>query len=224
DGRLLATAKDDRAHLNAYLDDYAFLAAGILELLQARWRTDDFDFALALARVIVEQFEDKSEGGFYFTSNDHERLVHRPKPTADEALPAGNGVAAQTLLRLGYLLGDFDFLRAAERTVKATYARVARYPSAHCALVIALEEYLHPPPTIVLRGSGDELAEWRRRLLEIHVPQRLAFAIPDAADPLPGLLAERKSGGGMTAYVCSGHTCQPPVTQFEALEEKLLRD
>jgi uncharacterized protein len=221
DDRLLATAKDGRAHLNAYLDDYAFLAAGILELLQARWRTEDLELALALARVIVNQFEDKTDGGFYFTSHDHEYLVHRPKPTADEAVPSGNGVATQVLLRLGYLLGDLDLLRAAERAIKAHYTRVARYPSAYCAMIIALEEYLRPPPTIVLRGAPDRLDEWRQRLAETYIPQRLIVAIPDAADPLPGALAERKSIAAVTAYVCSGHVCQPPVTRFEALAERL---
>ena len=220
-GRLLATARDERAHLNAYLDDYAFLIAGIMELLQARWRTEDFDFAVTLARVIVDRFEDKAGGGFYFTSHDHEALVHRPKPTADEALPSGNGVAAQALTLLGYLLGDLDFLRAAEHAIKAAYLQVARYPSAFCALVIAFDEYLHPPRTVVLRGPPDQMSQWQRRLLETYVPQRLTFAIPATADSLPGVLAERKPTGETTAYVCSGHTCQAPVTRLDALEKLL---
>jgi uncharacterized protein YyaL (SSP411 family) len=223
-GRLLATAKDERAHLNAYLDDYAFLIAGIMELLQARWRTEDFDFAVTLARIIVDRFEDKAGGGFYFTSHDHEALVHRPKPTADEALPSGNGVAARALMQLGYLLGDLDFLRAAERAIKAAYPQVVRYPSAFCALVIAFDEYLDPPRTVVLRGPPDQMGQWQRRLLETHAPQGLTFAIPATADSLPGVLAERKPTGETTAYVCSGHTCQAPVTRFDALERLLQPD
>jgi uncharacterized protein len=221
DGRLLAATKDGRAHLNAYLDDYGFLAAATLELLQARWRTEDLELALALARVIVDQFEDKIDGGFYFTSHDHEHLVHRPKPAADEAVPSGNGIGTQVLIRLGYLLGDSDLLRAAERAIQAHYPRIARYPSAYGALIIALEEYLHPPATIVLRGAPDRLNEWQARLREIYVPQRLIVAIPDDAGPLPGVLVERKSMAPATAYVCSGHVCQPPVTRFEALAEQL---
>jgi uncharacterized protein YyaL (SSP411 family) len=217
-GRLLAVTKDGRAHLNAYLDDHAFLIDGALELLQARWRTDDFDFAFTLARMLLDRFEDKTDGGFYFTSDDHERLVHRPKPTADEALPSGNGIAVQALLRLGYLLGEVDFLNAAERTSKALQSRIAQYPSAHCSLLIALGDYLHPPRTVVLRGSHDELASWQAQLARADTLPPITLAIPDDAVALPRVLAERKNVGTATAYVCIGHACQPPVTNVEALE------
>ncbi|MFL6653200.1 MAG: thioredoxin domain-containing protein [Sulfurifustis sp.] len=221
DGRLLATTKDGRAHLNAYLDDYAFLIDGTLELLQARWRSEDLEFARALTRTLLDRFEDKTEGGFYFTSDDHERLVHRPKPAADEALPSGNGIAAQVLLRLGHLLGDADLLAAAERTIKGQLGRTAQYASAHCALLIALEESLDPPQTLVLRGRADTMRDWQERLLRRHAPQRLSFAIPTDVGALPGVLAERKNLGETTAYLCVGHACQAPVTDLGALEAQL---
>ncbi|MFZ2525627.1 MAG: thioredoxin domain-containing protein, partial [Candidatus Ferrigenium altingense] len=91
-GRLLATCKDGKAHLNAYLDDYAFLLDALLELLQAEFRPADLEFARALADVLLEQFEDTQEGGFFFTSHDHEKLIHRPKPGHDNATPSGNGI------------------------------------------------------------------------------------------------------------------------------------
>ena len=78
DGRLLATYKDGKAHLPAYLDDHAFLIDGLLELLQARWRSADLQFAVQLAELLLTHFEDKDAGGFYFTSDDHEKLLHRP--------------------------------------------------------------------------------------------------------------------------------------------------
>ena len=220
-GRLLATAKDDRASLNGYLDDYVFLIAGAIELLQARWRTEDLDFALALARVVVDQFEDRSHGGFYFTSHDHERLVHRPKPTTDEALPSGNGVAAQVLLRLGHLLNDLDLLHAAERAITANYARIAQYPSAYCALLLAIEDYLQPPQIVVLRGDAQTCADWQLRLSEHYLPGRITMAIPDTADTLPGILAERKPRGATTAYLCTGQTCLPPIFDFAELAARL---
>lgn len=221
DNRLFASTKDGQAHLNAYLDDYAFLIDGALELLQARWRTEDLEFALALARVVLERFEDKTAGGFYFTSSDHERLVHRPKPSADEALPSGNGIAAQALLRVGYLLGDTELLNAAERTLQTFAGRIAQYPSAYGSLLLALNDYLHPPATVILRAETDALEAWREQLPS-GKRQHLTFAIPSNISALPGTLAERKMiDGRATAYVCSGHTCLPPATTPADLQRLL---
>jgi hypothetical protein len=221
-GRLLATAKDGRAHLNAYLDDYVFLADGILELLQARWRDGDLDFAVALMDVVLDHFADKENGAFFFTSDDHERLAYRPKPVADEAIPAGNGVATQVLLRLGHLLGDTRYLQAAEDTLRALYGEIAQYPSAHNALLTAVEESLSPPQTIILRGDETALAPWVARAHAAYAPRRLTLAIPRAATDLPGLLAQRVAGDdGVRAYLCQGHTCVAPLTELAAFNATL---
>ena len=97
DGRLLATYKDGRAHLNAYLDDHAFLLDALLELMQTDFRPKISQFAQALAELLLEQFEDREHGGFFFVSHDHEQLIHRPKTGHDNATPSGNGVAAFAL-------------------------------------------------------------------------------------------------------------------------------
>ncbi|MBN8279974.1 MAG: thioredoxin domain-containing protein, partial [Gammaproteobacteria bacterium] len=117
DGRLRATWRDGRARLNGYLDDHAFLLDGILELLQARWESRHLAFALRLADDLLANFEDRDGGGFWFTAHDHEALLHRSKSMADDALPAGNGVAALALARLGYLVVEPRYLAAAERTL-----------------------------------------------------------------------------------------------------------
>ncbi len=221
DGRLLATYKDGRAHLAAYLDDYAFLLDGILALLQARWREDDLRLAIALADVLLQSFEDEEDGGFYFTARDHERLIHRPKPLADEAVPAGNGVAAHALGRLGHLLGETRYLEAVERTLTAAWAAIERLPSAHNALLLAVEEHLYPPQTIVLRGQGSALADWQTRSTTGYAPRRMTLAIPSTAGNLPGVLAERKASNGIVAYVCEGYQCGPPITDPQALEGEL---
>ncbi len=122
DGRLLATAKDGRAHLSAYLDDYAFLAAALLELLQAGFTATDLEFAEQLAEVLLEQFEDPERGGFFFTARDHEKLLHRPKPGHDNATPSGNGVATLVLGRLAALTGEDRYARAAERGAVSQWA------------------------------------------------------------------------------------------------------
>jgi len=214
DDRLLASYKDGRAHLNAYLDDYAFLIDGGLELLQARWRDGDLAFLIELAETLLDRFEDKASGGFFFTSDDHETLIHRPKPVSDDAIPSGNGIAAQVLLRLGHLLGATHYLDAAHNTLAALWREIERYPSIHNALLVAVDEYLHPTQTIVLRGEVDALPAWQQRCRERYAPRRLTLAIPDSAKELPGILAQRTNLGSVTAYICSGHSCREPLTAF----------
>jgi len=221
DGRLLATCKDGKAHLMAYLDDYAFLIDGTLELVQARWRDGDLAFATELAETLLEHFEDKRHGAFFFTADDHEQLIHRPKPATDDAIPSGNGIAALVLLRLGHMLGDTHFLEAAENTLKALYREITRYPSGHNALLTAAEEYLHPTQTVVLRGAPEALRAWIERGQRHYAPQRVLLAIPDGATGLSGVLATRLATGGVTAYVCTGHTCSAPVTTLADLEPLL---
>ncbi len=221
DGRLLATSKDGKAHLNAYLDDYAFLIDGALELAQARWRDGDLTFAIELAETMLDHFEDKRHGAFFFTADDHEQLIHRPKPAGDDATPSGNGVTALVLLRLGHILGDTHFLEAAENALRALYREMARYPSGHNALLTAVEEYLNPTQTVVLRGARDALPSWVERCQRYYAPRRVLLAIPDGAAGLPGALAGRSSRAGVTAYVCTGHACSAPITTLADLESLL---
>ena len=221
DDHLLAAYKDGRAHLNAYLDDYAFLLDAGLELLQARWRDGDLAFLIELAEALLDHFEDKTGGGFFFTSDDHEQLIHRPKPASDEAIPSGNGVAAQALLRLGHLLGASHYLDAAHNTLAVLYRDIERYPSMHNALLVAVEEYLHPTQTIVLRGNCAALPAWQARCTQHYAPRRLTLAIPENAKDLPGILAQRTVKDGVIAYICAGHACEAPITSLDALEAAL---
>ncbi len=219
DGRLLATCKDGRAHLSAYLDDYVFLIDAILELLQVRWNGADLDFALQLAEVVLEHFADPA-GGFYFTADDHEHLIQRPKPLSDDALPAGNAIAAKVFGRLGHLLGETRFLDAAERTLRAACNPLQQGPYGHTGLLLALEEYLYPPETLIIR-AGDEMKAWQDGVSRDYAPRRLVLCIPDDAENLPGLLAERRKQDGAVAYLCRGTSCLPPVTSVEQLRQQL---
>ncbi|VFM95178.1 MAG: hypothetical protein BECKG1743D_GA0114223_100154 [Candidatus Kentron sp. G] len=226
DGRLLATCKDGRAHLPAYLDDYVFLMDALLELLQSRWRSGDLDLTRALAEVVLAQFQDHQRddpgrGGFYFTANDHENLIYRPKPMRDEALPAGNGIAVRVLARLGHLLGETRYLEAAENTLRAVWPDLNKFPQAYTTLLSGVEEHLRAPRIIVLRGGGKSLEQWRERCQRHYAPGRLVFAIPAEIDTLPAALGTLVPRGGTVAYLCEGYRCQEPVTDLEALDKAL---
>jgi len=221
DGRLLATCKDGRAHLNAYLDDYVYLVDAVLELQQVRFRAEELEFARQLAEVVLERFADAEAGGFYFTADDHEKLIHRSKLFGDDATPSGNGTAALVLQRLGPLLGEPRYLAAAERTVRAAWPMLEKYPTGHISLVIALEELLNPPEIVIVRGETQAIAGWRRELARAFAPRRLVLAIPGDAAGLPPAIAEKAPRGQAVAYVCRGSTCSAPVESLEALLAQL---
>jgi uncharacterized protein len=221
DGRLLATSRDGRAHLDAYLDDYAYLADAILELQQVRFVADEVAFARELLDVLLSHFADAETGALFFTSDDHETLIHRSKSFGDDATPSGNGVAALALQRMGYVLGETRYLRAAERILRAGWNALQRHPSSHIALLLALEEYVHAPETVILRGAGDQIEAWRRQLVRIYSPRRIVLAIPDGAQDLPAALAEKAPRGPAVAYLCRGTVCSAPLESCEALLQAL---
>jgi len=214
-GRLQATCKDGHAHLSAYLDDYVFLIDAILELLQVRWNDADMTFALQLADVVLAHFSDPA-GGFYFTADDHENLIQRPKPLSDDSLPAGNAIAAKVFGRLGHLLGETRFLDAAEQTLKAAWDPIRQGPYGHTGLLLALEETLYPIETIVIRADHD-IKAWQDAVARDYAPRRLVFAIANDTEDLPGLLGERKPRDGGVAYRCRGTSCQAPILSIEDL-------
>jgi uncharacterized protein YyaL (SSP411 family) len=216
-GRLLAVSMQAQARFPAYLDDYAFLLDGLIELLQTHWRTADLDFAIALAEVLLNHFEDRVAGGFFFTADDHESLIHRSKSFADEAVPSGNAVAARTLTHLGLLLGETRYLDAAARTIRAGWSGIEQYPHGHAAMLIALEEHLEPPSIVVIRGRAAEVEPWRAELARAYAPHRLVFAIPSDVGQLPAGLEQKAVLAETVAYICKGMTCSEPIRSLEGL-------
>lgn len=207
--------------LNAFLDDYAFLLDGLLEVLQSEWRTIDLEFAIALAEALLTHFYDQQNGGFYFTSHDHEIVIQRPKSLIDEALPSGNGIAAYGLTRLGFLLGESRYLSASENTLKIAWNSIQELPHLHTSLLIALESNLSPPTIVILRGKKHKLEEWQSNFQTQYHPQQLIFAIPEAVDDLPPLLALKRSHQDICAYYCKGMECSDRIDDLQALVEKL---
>ena len=224
DNRLHASWQQGRAMLPAYLDDYALAADAVIELLQNEWRNEWLDWATALADVMLEQFEDGDAGGFFFTAHEHEKLMYRPKPIADDATPAGNAVAVRVLTRLGHLLGDSRYLQAAERTLAFAASAVAEYPQAHVSLIEAQAEYLSGTEAIILRGDAALIRQWRESAQRIYAPSRLVYAIDADDDGLPDAIAARKAPAeGALAYVCRGHQCLAAIDNWRDLASAIRR-
>jgi len=218
--RLVATYKDGKAHLNAYLDDYAFLLDGLLELMQTEFRLIDLQFAVALADVLIDQFEDKEMGGFFFTSHDHEQLIHRPKSAYDNATPAGNGVAAIVLQRLGLILGELRYMQAAERAISLFYPDMLEQPNAYCSLLVAFEEMLNPPQVVILRGTSSDMIQWQSEL-QHRFPQILIFSLSTELINLPLSLNKAiptgESVNTVNAWVCQATRCTPEINNLQEL-------
>ncbi|HEY3858131.1 MAG TPA: thioredoxin domain-containing protein [Gammaproteobacteria bacterium] len=221
DGRLYASWRAGQSKVPAFLDDHAFLLAGLLELLQSRWDSVWFSWAREIADAMLEKFEDQERGGFWFTASDQATPLHRPKSFSDESMPSGNAVAARALIELGHLSADPVYIDAGERALKAASGLMAEYPESHAGMLLALTAMLEPPTMVVLRGDHETLADWRAELASQYDPRRLVLCIPEQARNLPGLLARCTPRGPACAYVCRGTTCSLPITSIESLSRAL---
>ena len=220
DGRMLATYKDGKAHLDAYLDDHAYLLFALEEMMQADFRAEDLQWASALGAALMERFHDAQAGGFFFTSHDHEKLIQRPKPGPDNATPSGNAVAAVALHRLAFLTGETRFSEAAAGTIGLFWPQLERQPSAFGTLLGALEEQVEPPRTLIVMGARDAFGPWHELLDSAYLPTTLVLFIPAGAAPLPDPLAKPPKDT-VNAWLCEGVTCLAPIDDPARLREAL---
>jgi uncharacterized protein YyaL (SSP411 family) len=215
--RLYASWRDGEAELAGYLDDYADLLLALLDQLEARWDAAWLDWACALGDQLLAHFEDDEHGGFFLTADDHEALIHRPKPYTDDALPSGNGVAALALGRLGHVTGQSRFLRAAEGAAQAGLGSVERVPHAHASVLNAVEETLYPPETIIIRpGNDHDARSWRQAARAGYAPRRQVLILDEETTRVGD---QRFEGAG--AWLCQGTHCLPPVANPDQLQERL---
>ena len=223
DGRLQAVWTSGAARQPARLDDHVLLIDAILALQTRRFRAAELAWARELADLVLSRFEDRERGGFYFTADDAEPLIHRSRSFGDDATVSGNAVAAQVLARLGTLLGEERYLRAADTTLRAAWPRLVEQPLAHIGLLTALEEQLCPPVFVVLRGEPERLAQWTGQLDRLYAPRVSVIAIPADAPGLPPALAARAADGPCVGYVCTATQCSAPLTSLPALLSALRR-
>ncbi len=225
DGRLLRSwqAAAGDARYNAYLEDYAFLADGLLALYETTFEPRWFAWARELADLMLAHFADPA-GGFFDTSDDHEALLHRPKDVQDNATPSGNGMAAHVLLRLGLFTGEGRYWDTAERMVAGLYEPMARYATAFAHWLGAAAFILGEPQELAI--VGDPAAAGARALLDVvqraYRPNLVVAAGEGAAAEVVPLLANRERlDGRAAAYVCRRFVCRRPVSDPVALAEQL---
>jgi uncharacterized protein YyaL (SSP411 family) len=219
DGRLLRTYKDDRAHLDAYLEDHAFLLEALLTLYESSFEARWFDEAQALAETLIARFGDPERGGFYSTADDHEKLIARRKEVGDHPIPSGNSSAAMGLLRLAALTGERRYQAAAEGVFALFSEPAVRNPDAFAHLLRALDFHLSPTREVAL--IGDDPGELAAVVREAHRPHLVLAGGPEDSEEPPLLRGRTTVDGHPAAYVCQNFTCQLPATDPADLRKQL---
>jgi uncharacterized protein YyaL (SSP411 family) len=220
DGRLLRTySAGSEPKLNAYLEDYAFLIDALVSLYEATFEPRWLQSALDLTEVLVGQFWDEHEGGFFYTGRDHEQLIARTKDPHDSSIPSGNSVAVTALLRLAKFTGRADLLDKGEATLRLFSKLLENSPLAGGQMLLALDFHLGPVQEFAVVGDAkDEETRhvWRAIRSGFRPNKVMAFTSSSLTD-MPPLLAGKTATGKVTTYICRDFTCQAPLVGAAAL-------
>ncbi len=220
-GRLYRTYMEGQARNYAYLEDYAFLIAGVLDLYEA---TGDFSWlekAVELDAILESRFEDRTRGGYFLTSDDHENLLVREKPAYDGAEPSGNSVAVMNLLRLCEFTTRDDYRKRAERSLRYMADILQSNPEALSEMLLAVDFYFDTPKQIIIvtpKGRKKDAAPMMAVLRSRFVPNRILSVVSEgeewegSARIVPLLGGKKAMGGQVTAYVCENRACKLPTS------------
>jgi uncharacterized protein YyaL (SSP411 family) len=213
DGRLLHGWTKGAAGHDAFLDDHAFLAAGLLDLYGATGDALHLDRARELIDALESRFHDDAGGGYFFAPHDGEALIVRTKSGADGSIPSGNGVAALALLRLHDLTGEERYRTRAEEILRLYHAAAAQNPFGYTSWLEALERWADGGTEVVVIGApgADTEALWRVAASR-WIPHRTLVRVQPGAAGVPAVARDRPQvDGRATAYVCRNFTCSRPV-------------
>ena len=220
DGKLYRSYKDGQARLNAYLEDYAAFGIALVALYEATFDLRWLGEASRLTRLLIAQFGDDQNSGFYQTGLDHEQLVVRRKDFIDNAIPSGNSLTAELLLKLAVLTGNEDYRRQARLICLVMKESMARQPTGFGRLLCALNHLLVPSQEIAIVGDpeGADTAALLQVVRSRYLPTSvLALKRPGEESMLPLLEGRDLVNGQAAAYVCENYACKLPVTDVQAL-------
>ena len=225
DGLLLRTYRAGKSHLNAYLEDYSYLSAGLIALYEASFNPRWLKEAARLAEVMIEQFWDTSSSGFFFTGKAHESLIVQSKSAYDSATPSGTAMAVHSLLRLAKHLDRADFHDKAVQALSLYYHQMENAPSGSGQLLCELEFLLSTPKEIAVVGetNADDTMAILREIHGRFLPNKIVAMLdpydaqPSADASLPLTAGKTQIDGKATVYVCENYACQTPTTEIGEL-------
>ncbi len=225
DGKLYHRYREGEAAIDAFLDDYAFLTFGLLELYEATFDVRYLRKALELTDYLLENFWEHARGGFYFTQKGSQELPLRRKELQDTAYPSGNSVAFLNLLRLSKITGKAEYEERAWALGESFSREVEKIPVAYTFFLSALI-FAFSSSLVVIAGnkrSKDTIA-MIKALRENFLPNKvLLLSSDEELSDIAEFTGELKSiGGRATAYICRDYSCSPPTTSIEEMLERLL--
>ncbi|MBX3330085.1 MAG: DUF255 domain-containing protein [Nitrospira sp.] len=227
DGRLLRTSRGDRAHLDAYLEDYAYLTEGLLDLYEAGSAESYLQAARRLAGYLISDFMDQEQGGFFTTAQHHESLIVRHREGTDGATPSANAVAASALARLSFHFDREDWRRAAVAAIRAYGRQMTRYPRAFAKSLAVVDFLTEGPVELAIVGdeSQDTVRALREAVAHYYLPNRIiATGSLGPSSSLPLLKDRPAVSGKPTLYICRNYTCRQPITDPRSVAEALEAD
>lgn len=225
--RLHRSYMDGVASGNGFLEDYVCFTAALLDLFRVTADPDWLTRAMALDRVLADRFEDRQNGGFFMTADDHEEMIAREKPYLDGAVSSGNAVALMNLLRLNGLTLDPVYRRRSEKGLAAFSAIMQANPAAFGEMLQALDDFYHPPRQIIaVTGEGVDDNRIARRLKKTYLPGDLVMILtqPQAAglSRISAIFNEKATADGKAAvYICRYGACELPIPDEKILEQQL---
>ncbi len=220
--RLLHSWKGGEARVPAFLDDYAALGLAFLDLYEATTGAEHLEWAERLAARMLGLFWDDTNGGFFYTPADHERLILRTKPVHDGSVPSGNSLATMLCLRLHAFTEEERYSRVAERVLRLYRGSMEENPFAHAYLLAALDLYARQPREVVVvaRGGREGAADLLEPLERTYQANRVVVCYDPASPPLklpPFARDKPLVDSRPTAYVCHRSSCSPPVSDWQDL-------
>ena len=215
-------AKGEKA-VNGFLDDYAYLVYGLIELYESSFEEKYLQSSIELTKTMIEEFWDKENGGFFFTTKSADDSVPRLKQIYDGAVPSGNSVALYNLLRLARISGETDFEIYANKLLKVFSDEVNDQPLGHTFMLVGLEFALGPTFNIVLVGdpSDKNTDALLAALSKVYLPNlTITLWTPENKSKISGMVYE-KIDGKPTVYICRDQTCMPPTNSIDKMLELL---
>jgi uncharacterized protein YyaL (SSP411 family) len=218
--RLYHRFADGEKAIAGFLDDYAFFVYGLIELYETGFSEKYLQSGAALAKTMIEEFWDVENGGFYFTAKSQGEEVPRLKQSYDSAVPSGNSVALNDLLRLAALTGDVSLSGYAEKLLMTFSRDIMGYPMGHTFMLSGLDYLLGPTTNVTVVGdlADKETQAMLAALRKQYLPNlTVTLWTQQRAKSAPAGVSYSKIGEKATAYVCKNKTCMPPTSDIQQM-------